>query len=139
MVLGNNGLDTAAQHTTEAASWTKQHCGCIGWICKNGEGSAGYIILNKTNDTRIESSLPVDGSPETMTSYRTELYGILVMSLSLKVLIATSPGAEVQGAFYCNNEQAVKMVEEIRKDQNYPRTIKRATEGKHKVLYEIKK
>ena len=36
---------------------------------KNGEGSAGYVILNTLNDTRIESSLPVDGSLDVMTSF----------------------------------------------------------------------
>ena len=51
---------------------------------KDGEGSAGYVIVNRTNDTKMEASLPVHGAPEVMTSYRTELHGIMAMSLAIQ-------------------------------------------------------
>ena len=71
------------------------------------------MLLNKTKDSRLEASLPVDGDPEVMTSYRTGLYGILTFFLATKVLVRISEGAWIQGKFYCDNEQVVKRVNKV--------------------------
>ena len=62
-----------------------------------GEGSAGYVILNKTTDQRVEASLLVDGAPEAMMSHRAELMGILAMCLVTQILINGNKAAQVRG------------------------------------------
>ena len=61
---------------------------------KLGEGSVGYVIVTRDhNELILESMSPVDGSPDTMTSYRTELSGILSVLVAIKTILEYSHGS----------------------------------------------
>ena len=104
---------------------------------KEGEGSAGYVLHTMgTDEKSLEASLPVNGSPETMSSYRTELAGILAMHLATRVIIKCSKDTDISGEFYCDNLRAVERINEV--DDSYPFLIKQATEKDHDLINEIR-
>ena len=104
---------------------------------KNGEGSAGYVIHATGQDERtIEASLPVDGSAETMNSYRAELQGLLAMQLTTKTL-ASHSHKNFSCDFYLDNKEAVTKINAV--DETYPVSIKQALDEEHDLIYEIKK
>lgn len=105
---------------------------------KDGEGSAGYVLHTMgTDEKSLEASLPVDGSPETMSSYQTELAGILAMHLATKIITNRSKDTDLSGEFYCDNLRAVERINEV--DDSYPFSIKQATEKDHDLLNEIRR
>ena len=85
----------------------------------------------------MEASLPVNGAAEEMTSYRAELFGILALLLITATLMRSNRDAVIRGTIFCDNEQAVKRVNEIR-HKIYPHSIKKVVDEEHDVLHEIR-
>ena len=95
-----------------------------------GEGRAGYVLMEKTEDgRRLEGTLPVDGAPEKMHSYRTELAGILAILLAIRAVLSESTNSQITGTVYCDNMRAVQRLNEL--DSNYPTTVTEANEEEH--------
>lgn len=106
---------------------------------KSGEGSAGYVIGDAEDDEQVvEGSLPVDGAPEDMNSYRTELAGILAILLVIKTLQGKSPQCSTTVHIYCDNESAVHQVNQVRQDYRYPYSVKTANQDEYDVLSSVK-
>ena len=105
---------------------------------KDGEGSAGYILVKESAEERhIRGSLGVNGSPEDMSSYQAELFGVLAMLLIITILTKDSLDADVDWRIYCDSESAVNRVKEIESEHIFPYSIKSANRNNYNVLSSI--
>ena len=106
---------------------------------KDGKGSDGYILVKESAEERhIRGSLGVDGSPEDMSSYQAELFGVLAMLLIITILTKDAPDTDVKCWIYCDSESAVNRVKEIESEHVFPYSIKSANCDKYDVLSSIR-
>ena len=105
---------------------------------KNGRGGAAYIVTSTDTPGTVKAVLPVDCGGCQMTSYRTELFGILGALLTLRELLQTQDNnwKHLTGTLWCDNKGAVTKFNDLEDETPFSLTIVNQTDAD--VLQELR-
>ena len=92
---------------------------------KKGKGGVAYIINSANTPGTLKETLPVAGDGRQLTSYRTEIFGILGALLMLKELlqIQSTGWKHLTGTMWCDNKGAVQKFNDLEDETPFSLTI----------------
>ena len=104
---------------------------------KDSQGGAVYTLHSTEQPGTIRAIVPIDGLPKHMSSYRTELFGILYALLMLRGLLGSQKLQWVRllAVLLCNNEAAVTRFNMLEGDRHF--SIAGANQSDADVLQEL--
>ena len=104
---------------------------------KNGKGGATYSLHTTENPGSVRTVLPVDGLPIQISSYCTELVGILNVILLLNRILQkeATQWQRLTVVLWCNNEAAVNRFNTLEGCKHF--AIASTNQGDADVLHEL--
>lgn len=105
---------------------------------RDGNGGAAYSIHTTETPGSIRAVLPVDGKYGSLSSYRTELFGILGSLLLLSHLLKSRGGTwdRLSAVLWCDNEAAVNKFNKLEGKRHY--SIASANHADADILQELR-
>ena len=105
---------------------------------KDGKGSAAYTMHTSATQGTMRAVLPVDGPPNHLTSYRTELFGILGALLLLKNLLSQHGDTweKLSALLWCDNEAALRKFNALAGTAHYSISAANGTDSD--VLHDLR-